>query len=506
MRRAAYALILLLLLAAGGYLLARALLDSDLIRSSLEQQLAARLGQPVRIGAARAAVFPRAALDLDDVTIGAPPGVRLGTVRIVTGWRGLLARTIDDAELIVSDSRLTLPLPFPLLPPAAPPPEGAPAGEPAVTVTSVRRIALRNVALAGGGREIVIDLDGALDGDRLEISGLTARAGTTTIEGHGELSSVADLPGRFEARADRLDVAEMLAIGSALTAPAAGGAADAAGGAALPSLRLALVLTAPAGEFGAYAFQDLSMHAEVTAGRFTLAPVAVRAFGGSLEGRVQADTSGRVPRVRVDGRMNGLDIAQVMARHDGPAGITGRLGGRVDITAAGADADALMRAAHGTIHAAVTDGVMPGLDLVRPVVLAFGRPSGAPPAGSGSAFSRLGGTFALRNSVVSSENLAMESRDFDLAGRGSLNLATGELDARADVVLSRELTEQAGTDFRRYAQEDGRIVVPATIGGTLERPAVSLDVAAAAKRAIGGELRRRTRSLLDELFRRQDDR
>jgi hypothetical protein len=72
------------------------------------------------------------------------------------------------------------------------------------------------------------------------------------------------------------------------------------------------------------------------------------------------------------------------------------------------------------------------------------------------------------------------------------------------VVLSTELSAQAGVDLRRYAQQDGRVVVPATIGGTLQRPTVALDTAAAMRRALGNEIQRRTKSLLDGLFRRRE--
>ena len=126
------------------------------------------------------------------------------------------------------------------------------------------------------------------------------------------------------------------------------------------------------------------------------------------------------------------------------------------------------------------------------------------PQGSGSAFSRLGGTFALAGGVVDSTDITMASRDFDLNGRGRVELASGALSARGDVVLSSELTAQAGVDLRRYAQQDGRVVVPATIGGTLQQPTVALDVAAATRRALGNEIQRRTKSLLDGLFRRRE--
>jgi hypothetical protein len=65
----------------------------------------------------------------------------------------------------------------------------------------------------------------------------------------------------------------------------------------------------------------------------------------------------------------------------------------------------------------------------------------------------------------------------------------------ANVILSRELTAQAGTDLRRYAQQDGRIVLPATIGGTLAHPRVSIDVAAILNRALQNEIQRRLKGL-----------
>jgi hypothetical protein len=90
-----------------------------------------------------------------------------------------------------------------------------------------------------------------------------------------------------------------------------------------------------------------------------------------------------------------------------------------------------------------------------------------------------------------------------LTASGSLRLATGAVDARADVVLSKELTAQAGTDLRRYAQEDGRVVVPASIGGTLQHPRVAPDIAAATRRAVGNELKRRVKSFVDDLFKKK---
>jgi uncharacterized protein involved in outer membrane biogenesis len=269
-------------------------------------------------------------------------------------------------------------------------------------------------------------------------------------------------------------------------------------------MHVVVKLTAPAGAFSSYSFTNLSTTIDIAPGRIALAPLSLHTFGGSFDGRLEAVTREQLPALRLAGRVSGLDVAELMRASGSPGGIAGRLGGMVSLEGAGTELDALIRSARGSIEAAVTEGSMPGLDMVRTIVLAFGKPTGAPVEGAGTAFSRLGGHFKLAAGALSSDDLSMTSRDFDMAGRGTLQLLSGALTSRVEVVLSRELTVQAGTDLRRYAQEDGRVVVPATIGGTLQRPSASLDLAAATRRALGNELQRRAKSFLDGLFRKKE--
>jgi uncharacterized protein involved in outer membrane biogenesis len=296
-----------------------------------------------------------------------------------------------------------------------------------------------------------------------------------------------------------------MAFGSALSRPVGKSSPAAAAAAPTPvPLHLTVKLTAPSGQLAAQPFRDLATTATVTTGAFSLSPLTVGAFGGRFAGGLEADSRKSVPVLRLNGRIDGLDVVDAMKAAGSQAGgITGRLGGSVSLSAAGTDSATLLRTARGSMSAVITNGTMPKLDLVRPIVLAFGKPSGAPPEGSGSGFSRLGGTFALANGVVSSKDIVMAARDFDVTGEGSVELASGALSARGNVVLSQELTAQAGVDLRRYAQEDGRVVVPATVSGTLQQPAVALDVAAATRRALENELERRAKSFFDDLFKRR---
>jgi uncharacterized protein involved in outer membrane biogenesis len=502
LKRLVIALAILVVLAGILYIAASRILASDLVRSTLQQQLSTALGQPVSIGAASAAIYPRVAVDLHSVAIGDPVSVNVEKIRLVTGLRPLLSRRVEDAEVILNDGELRLPLAFDLVPAGSAAP--APGESPALTVVSIRVIELRRVALVAGDQRWLSDADCRVEGDRLDIIKVAAQSRATRFQGSGALTSISRNEGELTIAANPLDLDELMAFGSALSRPVVKSSPTAAAAPTSVPVHLTVKLTAPSGQIAAQPFRDLATTATITTGAFSFSPLTVGAFGGRFDGRLDADSRTPVPVLRLSGRIDGLDVVEAMKAAGSQAGgITGRLGGSVSLSAAGTDSGALLRTARGSMSAAITNGTMPKLDLVRPIVLAFGKPSGAPPEGTGSGFSRLGGTFALANGVVSSKDIAMAARDFDVTGEGSVELASGALSARGNVVLSQELTAQAGVDLRRYAQEDGRVVVPATVSGTLQQPAVALDVAAATRRALQNELERRAKSFFEDLFKRR---
>lgn len=457
LKRALIGLAVLLVVSVGAvYLAITRGLHGDLLRSTLETQVAATLGQPVRIGSARAALFPPS-LDLRDLSIGKPAAVRLARVQVMTGLRGLLSRRVEDAEIVLSDGQIAWPLPFSI---GGPRRSNAPDVPPPVTIQSVRRITLRNITVVTGLPPVAVDLDASLVGDRLDIARLSARSGSTRLDATGAFESLSRVQARLEVKGNLA--------------------------------------------FAGYDATDLAAAIAISPQGIVLGPLAFRMFGGKFSrGRLDADLRGAAPQVRLTGEVADVDAAALMSALGSPGTLTGRLGGHVGLAATGNDGPSLLRTAHGTIAATVRDGTLPHLDMVRPIVLAFGKPSGAPPAGSGSTFSTLGGAFALASGTLTTNDLALASRDFDLAGHGSLRVDTGAVDAGGDVVLSKELTAQAGTDLRRYAQEDGRVIVPVTIHGTLDRPTVFVDVGEAVRRALTNEIRRRAHDFIGGLFKKK---
>ena len=480
-------------------LYARSVLASENVRATLESQLTSYFGQPVRIGAAGASIFPRVALRLSDVAIGSPPTVIVEQVSISTGLRGLFSRRIEDAAVALANGRVVLPAALRLG--NASDEASAPTAA-VVTIASVRTISLSNVEFIAGKTAMRFDMQSALTGDRLDVSQLSATSERTQLEATGALTSVSRMQGGFSVNADPLDLDELLALGSGFSSPLeAQGAIDPPASGA--TMRLEATIKAPHGRFAGYDFSSCAATLEATPGRVAMPTLTFQVFGGHFTGSLNLDATTAPPQLQLRGNAGGIDVAQLAASAGTPGSITGRLAATVAVSAAGDDAQALLRSARGTADTAITDGSIPGLEMVRTIVLAFGKPSGAPLPGMGSAFQRLAGLFSIQSGVLRSDDLRFASRDFDMGGKASMIVESGAIDARTDVVLSRELSAQAGTDLRRYAEQEGRVIVPAHVTGTLNEPLISFDLAAASRRALENELQRRAKSLLGDLFRRK---
>jgi hypothetical protein len=200
-------------IAAGGVYWFR----GDGARLALERQATRWLGQRVTIGSATAHIFPRPAMTLADVRAGDPVRITLAEIQLSTGLRPLLSGRIEDADIIVSNSRVEMPLPFTMPADALGATRAAPPGEGGVQIVSVRTIALRNVTLASRGREIIVSADSTLSSAHLNLDRFTATSGQTSLDASGLVQLVPRLDAQLRVTANRVDVDELVALADAFT-------------------------------------------------------------------------------------------------------------------------------------------------------------------------------------------------------------------------------------------------------------------------------------------------
>ncbi len=469
---------------AAGAALLYWLVAGDGVRLALERQATAWLGQPVRIATASARLLPRPGIRLGNVTVGEPVRLTLASIAVSTDLAALVRRLLENAELVVSDSRIQMPLP---LARSGPSPDDDGGGEP-IRFVSIRSIALDNVRLVSRGQEILVNAESALEGSRLTVRRFEAESGGATLSAEGVVELAPRVDATLRIRADLLDVDQLLALAEAF-APAAAG--DAGG----PPPRIAARVSAERARAGGLDVRQFATDLQADGQNVSLSPLTFQLFGGRYQGSIDARL-GETLEASLRSRIIDLDVAQLADYGGAPGALTGTLTGAGTFTGRGADLAAVLRSARGEGTASVVNGTIQRLNLIRTVVLFFGRP--APDAAGGSdAFERIDLRFSLADRLVTAEALSLQSADADIVGSGTLSLETRRLDGQLDLSLSEALSAQAGTDLRRYTREGNRIVLPARIGGRLGEPQLRIDAAAAVGRGLRNEVQRRLGGLLD---------
>jgi uncharacterized protein involved in outer membrane biogenesis len=463
--------------------------SGDGMRRALEQQATSWLGQPVRIKAAAAQIFPRPGIGLSGIEVGEPVVLTLASVDLSTDLRALLNRRIEDASVVISDSRIQMPLPFGM------PDENASAKqEPAsqsggVEVVSVREISLRDVRIVSRGREVIVSADSSLNGDRLTIESFTARSGSTELRVEGEADLAPSIDAKVRVKANKVDVDELLALVAAFTPERRA----ARRGSPQRPMKVSADIQADSATAAGVQITQFTTRMALDGDRLALSPLTFALFGGSYDGALNARL-GDTMSMTLRSNLKGLDVAQLAAFGGSPDTITGTLDGTGTFSAQGADMATALASANGKGAVAIADGTIKRLNLVRTVVLFFGRPAPDTAAASDQ-FERIDATFSLARQVFRADTFSMHSRDADVTGTATLSLDTGALDGTVDLKLSEELSAQAGTDLARYTREENRVILPARLGGTLEQPRITINALAAIRRGIQNEIRDRLKGL-----------
>src|SRR5688572_22225446 len=268
---AAAALVALVLVVIAG--LAYWLLSGDGVRVALERQASAWLGQPARIGRAGAQILPRIAIQLEDVRIGEPVRMTLDDAAISTDFRARLSRRVENADLIVSNSRIELPLPT--LPASTPGAGGSEedAGADGFQIVSVRTIALRDIRIVSRGRELLVSADSHLEGSRLTVSTFRAQSGQTELDAEGVVELSPRVDARLRVTANRLDVDELLALADAFT-PERAAAAPATGRASGLPGRIAARVSAETARAAGVDVKQFATDFEIDGSNVSLSPLS----------------------------------------------------------------------------------------------------------------------------------------------------------------------------------------------------------------------------------------
>ena len=494
-----------LLVIAGSvlYVWARAALSGEAVRAGIERQLSQALAQPVTIRAARATIWPRVTLRLDDVAIGNPATITIRQLDVGADLGALVSRRVEHGALRAAGTRITLPLPaFTLSQSETPTGKQQP---PPVKIVSIDAIKLADVEIVSGGRSLRGEVDVLPKGAGLEVNLITLRAEHTEISVYGTIANLTGPTGNLTVKAPGLNLLEVVAFVSDFARGAGIAAPGGQRGVDRYPMNLQIEVDAGRTVAGTLVLDRLKGVATVTPAAIALNPVTFGVFGGGYVGTLRL-TLGSSSSYSLNATLKDVDVAKAMAFAGSKDTMTGQLNGSLVVSGRGVEADDVVRSARGTARLDVTDGTLAGLDLVRAIVLATSGRADSPGLKSlrdrsgFEPFSRLGGSFTIADNVARTSDLRLESKDVVLAGAGDIHLLETAVALKGLVQLSPELSKQAGPDLVRYTSQDGKVTLPVTVTGMAGKFTVTPDLGEAARRAISKELNEGLKSLFKKII------
>ena len=272
----------------------------------------------MHIATASAQILPRPAIRLGTVTVGEPVSLTLASIAVSTDLRALLHRRIEDAELVVSDSRIQMPLPVARAARAA----GArPRGSEPVRLVSIRSIALDNVRLVSRGRDIVVNAESALDGTRLTVRRFEARSGDTTFQAEGVVELTPRVDATMRVKADADGRRRAAGAGRGVRRPQRRQRRGSG-----PAPRIAARVSAERARAGGVEVRQFATDMQVDGERVSLSPLTFQLFGGRYQGSISARL-GQTLQASLQSRIIDLDVAQLAAFGGVPGALTGTLTG-----------------------------------------------------------------------------------------------------------------------------------------------------------------------------------
>ena len=314
--------------------------------------------------------------------------------------------------------------------------------------------------------------------DLLKFAKLDLKVDDSRLTGSMEIHNFASPALRFDLALDKIDLDRYLAADKTAGKPAAGAATSAPGSA--PPVELPLSMLRSLDVNGKFLIQEMKAlglrtndaHVRLNAkhGLIAFGPNQAKLYGGSYRGETLLDVRGKTPQVKMDEKLEQVQIGPLLKDMDLFDHYTGTGNIGLKLTAQGFDAEQIKKSLNGTAAIAFHDGKIEGVDLNKLIEQARalldatrGKPVAVKTTESdATVFKSLTANVRVLNGVAQNDDLVLDGASLRATGRGTADLARETLDYRLKVTLAE------GPDRRGST-------VPVIITGTFTKPSYNVD-------------------------------
>jgi len=242
--------------------------------------------------------------------------------------------------------------------------------------------------------------------------------------------------------------------------------------------------------FGSVEASNLDSRVRLESRHVFFTEVKAEAYGGTAAGDLTFDLLGKNMKFRTNARMNGINVAQLLAAFPNGGGkMTGKLEGDVKLTGEILHSLRPLAGMHGTGHVTVRNGQVPSLRLNANLMKLAHFNDLGPAKNDPSAFNLFTTDLELDNQLISSRVIDIDGYGVDVDGSGSVSVSgSDELNYRglAEITTKEGFLTNTVARFSGASLKDGKLQFPFRITGTIDSPIFSkgkgdLDVDAVQK-------------------------
>jgi uncharacterized protein involved in outer membrane biogenesis len=205
--------------------------------------------------------------------------------------------------------------------------------------------------------------------------------------------------------------------------------------------------------------------------------VKAEVYDGSAAGDLTFDLSGKNTSFKTNARVNGINVAQLLAAFPNGGGkMTGKMEG--DVKLAGEISHSLrpLEGMHGAGHVTVRNGQLPSLKLNANLMKLAHFNDLGPAKDDPSSFKLMTTDLELDNQRISSKVIDLDGYGVDVDGSGSVSVSgSDELNYRglAEITTKESFFTNTVARLSGAALKDGKLQFPFRVGGTIDSPVFS---------------------------------
>ena len=340
-----------------------------------------------------------------------------------------------------------------------------------------------------------------------EVGDIVMKLDDTTMRGMVGVADFAAKALRFDLNVDRIDADRYLPPAS--EKPAAKDAKEPPAEIPVDLLRKLNArgqLTVGEAIFAGMKFTKLRLGVNSREGKARFYPSEASMYGGQYRGDIGIDSTGKVARVTLDEHVSSVNFAPLFKDLFESNRVSGKGSANIKLAGSGRTSDDIMKTLTGAVDFNVADGALEGADLWYEIRRARAvlkqqavpeRPSGPPR----TPFSALTGTGAMKDGVLTNNDLNVAMQYLKVTGQGNVDLPRNSLDYRlvaAVLKIPREGADTATTQMQDMVDAQ----IPVKVTGSLSDPKVRPDLEGYLKGEAKKEVEKKIKDKLKDIFKR----